>query len=223
MNNEFNDLGVTYSQLRDILFSLGFVRVPTTLYVAYSKPECDALIVLPLMANYDIISVAHLIVIKNTLVGKGIIGEDDVFIYFKHSIAPEPAPRFFTQLSNPVSVPNNVKLSTSKAKYSSGEKSSTKRSTSHSLENSVTRDARSGSFQAEYVKGTKTKPHTIAGKALTGDTKPSKYKQSKNSEQSESAKQLNARSSTTASSSKMNAQKTNVKPPNKGSGAGPTK
>ena len=69
---------ISYAQLREVLNSFGFEQRVTSTYTAFREGAHDAIIMLPLMANSDIVSDAHLITIVNTIVGKGVASEESL-------------------------------------------------------------------------------------------------------------------------------------------------
>ena len=83
MLNRYNQLDISYDQLKTVLNSFGFEQRTTPSFTAFRETEHDALIILPLMDNYDLVSEPHLIVINNTIVGKRITSEEDLFRRFQ--------------------------------------------------------------------------------------------------------------------------------------------
>lgn len=68
----------TYSQLHKVLTSLGFVHRKTDQFTVYREQEHDALIVLPNRDAYSDVGDPHLISVRNTVAGKGIVSRDEI-------------------------------------------------------------------------------------------------------------------------------------------------
>ncbi|MEO7718906.1 MAG: hypothetical protein ABIY70_22125 [Capsulimonas sp.] len=89
MLDTYNQLDISYAQLKKVLSSLGFAQRVTSAFTAFRDVDHDAMIMLPLMANHDLVGEAHLIAVNNTIVGKGIISEEDLLSRFQEAVTDD--------------------------------------------------------------------------------------------------------------------------------------
>lgn len=69
---DISPLHVTMEQLDKMLTALGYVRQDVEGATVFRDDAHDALIVLPVLAADAVVSQAHLIAVRNNVVGKGI-------------------------------------------------------------------------------------------------------------------------------------------------------
>ena len=69
---------ITFAGLQTALQDLGFDFKPLGDYLAFREPEQKALIVLPPLGPDDPVSSAHMIMVRNTVVGMGVATDQEL-------------------------------------------------------------------------------------------------------------------------------------------------
>ena len=83
---------ISYRRLDEVLATLGFVRKETEELIAYRETEHGAFIVLPKMSDESIVGDPHLVTVRNTVAGKGIISLDNLETLIGGPAAKAPLP-----------------------------------------------------------------------------------------------------------------------------------
>ena len=83
---------ISYRRLDEVLATLGFVRKETEELIAYRETEHGAFIVLPRMSDESIVGDPHLVTVRNTVAGKGIISLDNLEILIGGPASKAPLP-----------------------------------------------------------------------------------------------------------------------------------
>ena len=95
---------MNYGQLSELLIKLGFSRTEGDNFIAFEQRQTSALIALPRIDEEIIVTSRHLIAIKKTIVGKGIVSA----IQFQRLIAEVSSGRLAHPL---VARPSRIKTS----------------------------------------------------------------------------------------------------------------
>lgn len=68
----------TYGELREFLASLGFEETRRSGHIVFRNADFDSLITLPRHRGDKFVESRHLAMVRGNLVGKGVLGKDDL-------------------------------------------------------------------------------------------------------------------------------------------------